>query len=333
MRKPPWAPTTSTRAPWPQENLDYGLPFAGGFAHFALSAVHKEPQPVNAPSTGLLYPLVNGQSDPREAQGNTNYGSSYGLSTRTDAINLSYNLGVPIGNDLEAYSFSTLSYRDIKDARGAYRPDDLSSLPQIYPNGFQAYRLIHETDFQVAGGVKGDSLGWHWDASSTFGRDFNWLGASNTLNASLGPTVDQTSFYMGQQIFNEWTNTLDVTRAFNVGLPKPLDVSWGVEHRWEQFIQVAGEPNSYINGGYVIPNDGTPFDDLYHGESPTAGLQSFTGATPADAGSHDLLQQPGGLPGPGDQPHRALVRGHRRACRALRRQFRQHGQRQAHHPL
>ncbi len=166
-----------------QENLDYGLPLLGGFAHLSLSAVHHEPQPANARSTGLLYPLVNGQPDPREATGNTNYGSAYGLSTRTNAVNLAYNLAVPAGDGLQAYSFSTVSYRDIKDARGAYRPDDLSSLPQIFPNGFQAYRLIHETDFQFAAGIRGDVAGWHWDVSSTFGRDFNWLGASNTLNA------------------------------------------------------------------------------------------------------------------------------------------------------
>ena len=90
--------------------------------------------------------------------------------------------------------------------------------------------------------------GWNWDASTTFGRDQAWLGASNTLNASLGPTVDQTNFYLGQQISSQWSNNLDVTRSFEVGLAKPLDVSWGFEHRWEQFSEVAGELNSYANG-------------------------------------------------------------------------------------
>jgi iron complex outermembrane receptor protein len=269
-----------------QVYADYGHPFLGGFINFALSVDHHEPAPANGPSTGVLYPLVNGALDPREATANTNYGSAYGRSTRDNTINLSYNLSTPIGAGVDFYSFSTFSYRDIKDARGAYRPDDLASLPQIYPNGFQAYRLIHETDFQVAGGFKGELAGWNWDASSTFGEDHNWLGAANTLNASLGPTVDQTHFFMGKQIFNQWTNNLDVTRGFNVGLAKPLDVSWGFEHRWEQFAQVAGEPNAYRDGDYVVPNGGTPFDDLYHGEAEQAGLQSFTGTTPADASTH-----------------------------------------------
>ncbi len=276
-----------------QENADWGARFFGGTVHFALAALRDEPAPANDAAGGVLYPLVGGALDPREAGGNRNYGSAYGRSTLNDQINFSYDLTTPIGHGLDFYSFSTVSYRDIKDARGAYRPDDLSSLPQIFPNGFQAYRRIHETDFQIAAGVKGELAGWSWDASSTFGRDAAWLGATNTLNASLGPSVTQTSFYMGQQIFNQWVNNLDVTRGFNVGLAKPLDVSWGLEHRWEQFAEVAGELNSYADGignnpalAYQVPNGGTPFDNLYHGKFPQAGLQSFTGTTPADASTH-----------------------------------------------
>ena len=270
-----------------QIDADYGLPiFADGFLHLALTADHHQPAPANDRSTGLLYPLVDGQPDARESSGNDRYGSAYGRSTRDNTVNASYNLAAPLGDGLDFYSTATVSHRDIRDARGAYRPDDLSSLPELYPNGFQAYRLIRETDFQAGAGVKGELAGWHWDASSNFGRDYAWLGADHTLNASLGPAVTQSSFYLGAQIFQQWTNNLDVGRAFDIGWAKPLDVSWGLEHRWEQFSQKAGEPNSYINGGYVVPNDGTPFDDLYQGLSPTAGLQSFTGTTPADAGTH-----------------------------------------------
>ncbi len=269
-----------------QIDSDYGVAiFGDGFIHLALTADHHQPAPANDRSTGLLYPLVNGQPDPRETTGNDNYGSFYGRSTRDNTVNASYNLSMPLGDALEFYSVATAGHRDIRDARGAYRPDDLSSLPSRYPNGFQAYRLIRETDFQIGAGLRGGLAGWRWDASSNFGRDFAWLGADETLNASLGPSATQNSFYMGAQIFQQWTNNLDVSRAFDIGWAKPLDVSWGLEHRWEQFSQVAGEPNSYINGGYVVPNDGTPFENLYHGESPMAGLQSFTGTTPADAGT------------------------------------------------
>ena len=269
-----------------KQDADWGASVLGGSVHFALSAVHNEPAPANDPSSGILYPLVNGAPDPREATANTNYGSGYGRSTLSDGINLSYNLTIPIHDNLDFYSFSTFSYRNIKDARGAFRPDDLASLPQIYPDGFQAYRLLHEADYQIAAGVKGEWLGWNWDLSSTYGRDDLTLDAKNTLNASLGPSVTQTRFYLGKQIFDQWVNNLDVTRGFDIGLAKPLDVSWGVEQRWEKFSEVAGEANSYINGGYQVPDDGTPYGNLYHGRFPQAGLQSFTGTSPADASAH-----------------------------------------------
>lgn len=269
-----------------QENADWGARIFGASLHVALQVAHNEPAPANTASSGLLYPLVNGAPDPREATANTNYGSAYGRSTLSNLYSAAYNLTAPLGGNLEAYSFATVGYRTIKDARGAFRPDDLSSLPQIYPDGFQAYRRIHETDFQVAAGLKGESLGWGWDLSSTFGRDAAWLGATNTLNASLGPGVTQTAFYMGQQIFDQWTNNLDLTRSFGVGFARPLDVSFGFEHRWEQFAEIAGEPNSYINGGYRVPKGATPFDVLYGGKFPQAGLQSFTGTSPADASTH-----------------------------------------------
>lgn len=269
-----------------QENASWGGRLLNGFIDLGLQLIHNEPAPANNPSTGLLYPLVGGQPDPREATGNTDYGKAYGRSTLNNQVNFSYNLSEPLGHGLEVYSFATASDRQILDARGAYRPDDLASLPEIYPNGFQAYRKIDENDFQAAAGVKGEAAGWRFDLSSTFGRDYASLGAKGTLNASLGPTVHQTSFHMGEQIFEQWTNNLDITRAFNIGLARPLDVSFGLEHRFEQFDEVAGEPNSYINGAYVVPNDGTPFGDLYHGKAEQAGLQSFTGTTPADASTH-----------------------------------------------
>jgi iron complex outermembrane receptor protein len=269
-----------------QGNADWGAQLGGGFIHYALSVFQQAPAPANASSTGVLYPLVNGQLDPREATANTNYGSSYGRSTLNTTANFSYNLSIPVSANWDFYSFATASHRAIKDARGAFRPDDLSSLPQIYPDGFQAYRRIHENDFQTAFGVKGKVAGWTLDLSSTFGRDDVRLDASNTLNASLGPLITQTAFYMGRQIFDQWTNNLDLSRSFDVGLARPLDVSWGLEHRWEQFAEIDGEPFSYINGGYQIANDGTPFGVLYRGKFPQAGLQSFTGTTPADASTH-----------------------------------------------
>ncbi|RKE42376.1 iron complex outermembrane receptor protein [Sphingomonas sp. PP-CC-3G-468] len=286
----------SKGAPLLQTDLSYGTALGeGGFFRAAVEAKYHDRADSSADAVPRILPLVNGQPDPREATLDHVYAGGYGRSNRDKMINGSYNAELPVGDTLRLYSFSTLSYRDIRDARGAYIPsptgfggqantNGLNVLPQLYPTGFQAYRRIKETDFQLTGGAKGELAGWTWDLSSSFGRDRVWLGSENTLNPSIGPT-SPTSFYMGTQIQDVWVNNLDVTRDVSIGLAKPLSISIGAEHRWERFQSRAGEPDSYRNGGYQIPVDTTPFGQLYGGRYPSPGLVSFTGTSPADAAS------------------------------------------------
>lgn len=278
-----------------QQSLSYGTRIGGngGFVRVAVEGKYHDRADSSAEPVPFVYPLVNGAPDPREAGANHLIAGGYGRSNRDKIINGSLNAELPLNDVLTAYSFSTLSYRDIDDKRGAVVPattgyggqanvQGLSVLPQIYPNGFQARRLIHEWDWQIAAGIRGAlGAGWDFDLSSTYGRDDVWLGATGTLNPSLGPT-SPTSFFMGKQIQDLWLNSAEVTRSYDIGLAKPLDIAIGVEHRWERFQNRAGEPDSYRDGGYVIPADGTPFGNAYGGRSPSPGLVSFTGTSPAD---------------------------------------------------
>jgi iron complex outermembrane recepter protein len=135
---------------------------------------------------------------------------------------------------------------------------------------------------------------WDYDFSSSYGRDRVKLGAENTLNPSIGPT-SPTKFFMGRQTQDLWVNNLDISRGFGVGLPEPLVVSFGAEHRYERFENEAGEPDSYRDGEYIIPVGTSPFNQPplpggvggFGGLSPSPGLASFTGTSPADARSLD----------------------------------------------
>lgn len=287
----------SKGAPLYQTDLSYGtrLGADGGFVRFAVEAKYHDRADSSAEPVPYVLPPVNGQPDPADAKLNHVFAGGYGRSNRDKIVDSSYNAELPIGGGFSLYSFSTYSYRDIKDARGAYIPAPTgygglantsapSVLPQIYPDGFQAYRRIWEHDFQASFGVKGEVAGWSLDASTSYGLDHVRLGAENTLNPSLGPS-SPTSFYMGTQIQTLWVNNLDLTRDYDIGFAKPLTVSAGFEHRWEKFESKAGEPDSYINGGYRIPADGSTFGNLYGGKYPSPGLVSFTGTSPADAAS------------------------------------------------
>jgi iron complex outermembrane receptor protein len=225
---------------------------------------------------------VGATPDPREDSYDTLLARGTGRSNRDKVLDTGYNAELPLSEALTLYSFSTVSYRDIVDTRGTFRPNSVSSLPQIYPDGFGAQRLISETDYQFAAGGKGLLAGWNYDLSTTYARDLAVLRAQNTLNASLGPSVTQTTFYLGNLAFKQSTTNLDITREIDLGTFKPAQLSFGAEDRWERYEEGAGEPNSYIDGGYVYPA-GTP----RAGQRPPAGLQSFVGTSARDAGAKE----------------------------------------------
>ncbi len=278
----------SKGAPLYQIDGSYGAPLGadGGFIRVAVEAKYHDRADSSAEPVPNIYPLVNGQPDPREASVNHVFAGGYGRSNRDKIIDSSYNAELPVSDAVKLYSFSTFSYRAIRDARGAVIPSPTgyggavnvqanSDLTEIYPDGFQAYRRIWEKDFQATLGAKGDLLGWNWDLSTSYGQDHVHLGAENTLNPTLGPS-SPTRFYMGTQIQRLWLNNLDLTRDYDIGLAKPLTVSAGFEHRWEKFQNKAGEPDSYRNGGYAVLR----FPNL---PALSPGLVSFTGTSPADA--------------------------------------------------
>jgi iron complex outermembrane receptor protein len=271
-----------------QQSVSYGtrLGADGGFVRFAVEGkFHDRADPsgaIVADSVDLYPRLADGSRDPREATIDRNRAGNYGRTNRDYIANGSYNAELPLSDATTLYSFSTLSYRDIKDGRGQFNANNINSLPEIYPNGFLAKRRIWETDFQVTAGARTTLAGFDADLSSSFGRDDVKLGAVDTLNPSLGPS-SKTSFFMSKQISSLWVNNADFSRTFDLGLAEPLTLAFGLEHRWERFQNKAGEPDSYRDGGYVIPTGTTPFQLAYGGQRPAASLVSFTGTTPADA--------------------------------------------------
>ena len=268
-----------------QEEFNKGFKLGdGGFINLSLDARRQNAAPLPVyptlyPSNPFYTPQANGAPDPREAGvDREHFDKGYGQPTDDHLINLGYNLELPLADNLILYSNATLSYRDVVAASTPYNESSVSNLPEIYPNGFQAYRHIYETDYQFTGGLKGVLDDWNWDLSSTYGRDHARLHGQNTLNPSLGPD-SPTAFYLGEQDFDQLTNNLDLTRAFDIGLFGPLHVSWGLEQRWEKYQLGAGEPDSYINGGYASP------DGPYAGVLRNGGLQAFNGYTPDNATS------------------------------------------------
>ncbi|MEY4576261.1 MAG: hypothetical protein RL701_964, partial [Pseudomonadota bacterium] len=287
--------TYTKGAPLLQETLSIGVPLGdrGGYVRFSGEFKFRDaadssgsPIPSKKASGAPNYyyiPISADEPDPREAkQKGRVVAGGYGRSNRDLVVNTAYDAELPIAGKLKLYSFSTLSYRNIKDRRGFLIPSNAESnaaLPEVYPDGFQAYRRIWEWDGQATLGARDEIADWRWDLSTSYGRDQVRLGAENTLNPSLGP-ASKTSFFMGKQRQDLWVNNLDISKDIDIGLKDPLVLALGLEHRWERFQNKAGEPDSYRDGGYVIPEGPDPWhrpvsEGGFAGLKPTPGLVSF----------------------------------------------------------
>lgn len=219
-----------------------------------------------------LYPLVNGQRDPREASIDRLVTKNYGAFP-TKGFNLGYNVGYDAG-DIHLYSFGTYSQRNSELNFTFRAPTEAATLPEVYPNGFRPRLDVVEDDFEFAVGLKGKIGGWDWDLSSTYGKNYAYRQGYETYNPSLGPT-SPTELYVGALKSTEWVNSLDLTKGFDMA--GHVQVSAGLQHRHETYEISPGEPASYAAGTYTYLRNGVV-------QRPAPGGQAANGITPEDAG-------------------------------------------------
>ena len=232
-----------------------------------------------APNIQIYPKLVpSGLPDPRELTVDRVVTKNYGVLPQ-NGVNLGYNGHYDLDGGVELYSFGTYSHR-VSDLPFTFRaPNNVNTLPQVYPEGFRPDLVIKENDFEFAVGARGKLGGWDWDLSSTYGRDDADENTAQSINASLGPT-SPTTFHVGELISSEWVNSLDFTRTLNLASGGDLALAAGAQHRRETYEVRAGDPASYAAGTYVIPA-GQPFA----GQRPATGAQATPGFQPADASS------------------------------------------------
>ncbi len=192
--------------------------------------------------------------------------------TKSNIYNGMYNAGYDLGGGVELYSFGTFSHRIASAFENYRKPDKVTridasgNLVVPFPIGFSPREETREDDFSITGGLKGEAAGWNWDLSTTYGRDKNDIFTINSANASLFADTGftPTNFHDGSFTGWQWTNNLDIDRAFDVGMATPLNVAFGGEIRKDSFGITAGDPESIYNEG----------------------SQSYPGFQPTDAGTH-----------------------------------------------
>ncbi|EKT4560484.1 TonB-dependent receptor [Pseudomonas putida] len=207
--------------------------------------------------------------------GKSTYGG-YG-TPKINLLTLGYNAELPLSDDLALYSFTTYSHRKAEQGQNFRLPtitNTITTGPNGYPSGYTPTWYIEEEDVQGAFGAKGNVGEWAWDLSSTYGRNEALQGTTHNQNASLGEATPN-HFESGTWVATQLTSNLDLQRSFDIGLGKPLDLSWGLEHRRDTYQVRDGDWASWANGGYCRAP----------GDCAASGAQVTNGISPEEATS------------------------------------------------
>jgi len=237
------------------------------------------------------YLLVNGAYDPREQTINR-FNAWYG-EPEMEQFTLFANAGYDLANGARLYGWAGYQNRDARSAGFYRRANDPRNVIEIYPDGFLPIIAPEVTDYNLAGGITWDWGDWEMDTSLVYGYNEMMFTIENTLNRSLGansPTrFDAGGFDYDQLVFN-FSGVREVEVDW---LDSPLNIAAGIEARLENYSITAGEPDSYRNGGVLLPigasgctNPQPP--DIQRGGCLTApGAQVFPGFRPENAVDKD----------------------------------------------
>ena len=222
---------------------------------------------LSAEYSGKDYTDRNG-TDPRTGE----HTNTFEGNPENDTETIGFNTGYSLSDNVDLYGFGTYMHRE-GDGKELYRLPTF--LPAVYPNGFEPRDTRLENDYGLTSGIKGkDLFGWTWDVSSTYGRDALSVGLQNSVNLDYYQNFGYTptSFHIYSMSSTQWTNSLDLSRLFQVSvLAEPLTVSLGAEHRHETYNISPGDYPSYYDGGPQALSGISPDDASKHSRDVAAG--------------------------------------------------------------
>lgn len=267
-----------------------------GFVTLSAEYKHQEHTERGGYDTRQQYALISGSPDPRE--GTVNRWNAWSGEPEMDQYTAMANAGYDVGEGTELYGWAGYQRREAVSAGFFRRAFDDRNITSIYPNGFLPQISPTVTDYSGGFGTRFALGDWDMDTSLVYGKNKMEFDIINTLNRSIGPTskkqFDAGGFEYSQVVYN-----LSGVKQYEVGFASPLNVATGLEWRREFYGIFAGEPDSYRNGGVLLPvNTGgctlagvgaTAFAaaQLAGGCANPSGAQVFPGFRPSNAVNTD----------------------------------------------
>ncbi|MFY7910594.1 MAG: TonB-dependent receptor domain-containing protein [Emticicia sp.] len=186
--------------------------------------------------------------------------TKYGSNQNT-AYQGFYNLGYPINDKWNLYSFGGVSAKDVL-AYGFFRvanPSNANSTPEIFPDGFTPELPGKTIDYSSVVGLNRKVIdGWNLDFSAGYGYNYLDLWANNTVNPSMGAS-SPTDFYVGRSAVGQTTLETNISKNFKGLLgTKNTNIAFGSQFRAEQFLLKQGSPESHQVGPLATSKNKAP---------------------------------------------------------------------------
>ena len=179
---------------------------------------------------------------------------------------------VPVSEDVELYAFGGYSFRNAIGQGFNRRAKGNRNWPSIHPLGFLPEFDVTTIDYSASVGARGTVLdGWSYDLNLQSGENEFEYEIDNSLNVTLGPNSNQTSFEAGTVSNRQSHAMLDLTKGFDVGFDGPLNVALGAIVRVDEYEIEAGERASWVDG---------PVKENQNGGRAAPGAQVFPGFRP-----------------------------------------------------
>ncbi|MFM7851101.1 MAG: TonB-dependent receptor domain-containing protein, partial [Flammeovirgaceae bacterium] len=190
-------------------------------------------------------------------------GNNINGTGETSAAKFSYNLGLPVADNLQFYSNGAIVFKKvISNANfrtpywaldyGLLHKSDTLGIDYTGTNldlykGYIGYMPTFEGDlfdYNSTFGLKSEKNGWIADASITVGGNSQLYSVNNTVNHSL-KIKSPTNYKPGGFNFSHIVGNLDFSKA----LTSKLNFAFGSEARSETYQIIAGDTASYSGEG------------------------------------------------------------------------------------